>query len=122
MGVLVGMTFAVIALVILLAILADEVVRLRAQVDEAKDVVHSACIAHIADVTSKRFGAVIIRDLARRYESGDEVRVLNQIKREQWSPEGKVLPVLWLEHHANLLDPDINEVDRTSFPFMEERK
>lgn len=105
MGVLLGLSIAIAVLLIVLALMADSLIRAHAALQQHTDAGHAACIAHIADVTSKRFGAVIVRDLARRYESGEEIALINRIKREQWKPEGKALPVLWLEHRADLMDP-----------------
>lgn len=104
-AILFGMTMAILALVLIVAWLVDTIIRQNATLAEDDYTDHAACTAHIAEMTSKRWGAVILRDLADRYDSAAEVRVINQIKREQWKPEGPVLPVLWLRYHADLLDP-----------------
>lgn len=107
-AILFGMTCAIIALVLLIAFLTDEVIRLRhslvAEVDYHYEESMASAMAAVSDVTlAKR-----LRLLADRYEdSADEVIIMNRIKREQWKPEGPVLPVLWLRYHADLLDPPI---------------
>lgn len=105
-AILFGMTMAIIALVLMLSILADQVIRLRAEQTEDVEADHLACVAHMADVTSKRFIAVALRDLADRYEEGREQALIERIKREQWTPEGPVLPVLWLRHYADAYESE----------------
>lgn len=104
-AILFGMVCAIISLCLLVALLADQIIRQNAALSEDDEVDHAMCVAHIADVVSDRFAAVVLRDLASRYDSTEEIRVINKIKREQWKPEGPVIPVLWLQHHADLLDP-----------------
>lgn len=103
-AILFGMTMAIIALALLLAFVVDYAIRMKHEADAEVDAEHAACIAHIADVTSKRFVAVALRDLADRYEDGRERTLIERIKREQWTPEGPMLPVLWLRHYADLYE------------------
>lgn len=105
-AILFGMACAIITLVLVLALLADWIIRLQHALNEESDSTHAICVAHIADMVSDRWAAVVLRDLADRYEGGSETLVLNKIKREVWTPEGPVLPVLWLRHHADLLDAE----------------
>lgn len=105
-AILFGMACAIIALVLLLAFVTDYAIRMKHEADAEVDIEHAACIAHIADVVSKRFVAVALRDLADRYEDGRERALIERIKREQWTPEGPVLPVLWLYHYADLYEKD----------------
>lgn len=108
-----GLTCAVIALVLLVAFLADQVIRqnaLLAEDDEVNDrEAHAACMAHVADLVSNRFAAVVIRDLVTRYDTPAERAVIERIKRDEWTPEGVPLPMLWLLHHANERDPQPEE-------------
>lgn len=108
-AVMFAMTCALIALVLLVAFLADEVIRLRHYLNEDLEDDHAKCIAHIADVTSKRFVAVALDDLAERYDSIDEKHIIEKIKREEWTPGGPSLPALWLYHHADRLYPQKDE-------------
>jgi hypothetical protein len=108
-AVMFGMACAVIGLVLLVAFLADEVIRLRSYLNNDLEDDHAKCIAHIADVTSKRFVAVALRDLAERYDSVEERSTIAQIKRVEWTLDGPPLPVLWMLHHADLLDPQKDE-------------
>lgn len=105
MGVIVGLAVAVGVLCIVLAIATDRIIRLEAGVREDDKADHAACIAHIADVTSKRVVAVTLRELADRYDTGRETVRIERIKREDWKPEGPALPVLWLRDWANEMDP-----------------
>jgi hypothetical protein len=105
-AILFGMTCAIIALVLMLSFVVDYAIRLKHDCDDEVEAEHAACIAHIADVTSKRFVAVALRDLADRYEDGRETALIERIKREQWTPEGPVLPVLWLRHYANTYEKE----------------
>lgn len=105
-AILFGMAMAIIALVLLVAFVVDYAIRTKHECDEAVEVEHAACIAHIADVTSKRFVAVALRDLADRYENGREQALFERIKREQWTPKGPVVPVLWLRHYADTYEKD----------------
>lgn len=76
--------------------------------DEAQDdgtAAHAKCIAHIADVTSKRVVAVALRDLSERYDSVPEQAKIRTMARQAWSKEGPSIPALWLMKQADLLDP-----------------
>lgn len=110
-AILFGMVCAVIALVLLVAWLADTVIRQNAALAEDDDADHAACTAHIADVVSDRFAAVVLRDLAERYDSVRGVSVMMKIQREKWTPDGPTIPALWMLHHADLLDPP-NQTDK----------
>lgn len=104
-GVLAGLVCAIIALVVLIAILADEVLRSRADVDEERDAQHAKCIAHVADVTSKRIVAMALREYARRWDSVEEKANLIALAREQYKPGGPNMPAIWMNQQADLLDP-----------------
>lgn len=103
-AVLFGMCMAILSLVLLVAFLADQVIRQNGALAEDDEADHAACTAHIADVTSRRFVAVALRDLAERYDSVPEQRVLTSLRR-RWLESGPSVPALWLLHHADLLDP-----------------
>lgn len=105
MGVLVGLVLAVIVLILVIAVLADQIIRLLSEDNEDDRADHAKCIAHVADVTSKRMVAVTLRDLADRYDAGRETVRIERIKREDWTPEGPALPVLWLRDWADEMDP-----------------
>jgi hypothetical protein len=99
-AILFGMTMAIIALVIMLAIVVDYAIRMKHEADAEVDIEHAACIAHIADVTSKRFIAVALRDLAERYDSNESRRVWAELRKD-WSSDGPSMPALWLQHYAD---------------------
>lgn len=103
-GVMVGMVCAIIALVILIAILADEVIRLRASETIVIEEDHNACIARIILEMGDRAVAHRIRLMADAYDTRGDLVVMRAAK-EKWTAEGPVLPVLWLREHADLLDP-----------------
>lgn len=105
MGVVFGLTAAIIALVILVAILSDTILRARAEVDEEHDAQHAKCIAHIADVTSKRIVAQALREYARRWDSVEEKSNLIKLSREEYRAGGPNMPAIWLNQQADLLDP-----------------
>lgn len=98
-----GMAMAIIALILLLAFLADWCIRLNAALAEDDEDDHAACIAHIADVVSNRFAAVVIRDLADRYDTAESRRVWSDL-RQDWTHDGPSMPALWLRHHADERD------------------
>lgn len=104
-AILFGMAMAILALCLLIAVLADEIVRLRADRIEDVEDDHAACIAHIADVTSRRVIATAMRDLAVRYDQSDGQRELRDIRGGEWTKDGPSIPALWMMHHADLLDP-----------------
>lgn len=66
---------------------------------------HAKCIAHIASVTSDRFVASRVRDLAERWDSIEEQGELRRLANEKYTPGGPSMPVIWLRHQADLLDP-----------------
>lgn len=74
---------------------------------------HAKCIAHIASVTSNRFVADRLRQLAEKWDSIEEQANLKQLARERYKPGGPSMPRIWLRQQAELLDPteiDFNEV------------
>jgi hypothetical protein len=70
MGLVTGLVAAIIVLVLLLAYLADCVIRLNAGIESADKADHAKCIAHVTDVTSSRFVAVALLDRANELDGG----------------------------------------------------
>jgi hypothetical protein len=82
----------------------------QARLDEQAD--HAKCIAHIAEVTSNRFVAARLRELADKYDSIEERPVMTKLQRQHFA-SGPSVPSSWLNLQAELLDPtkfDLNEV------------
>lgn len=106
-AVLFGMAAAIIALVLLLAYVVDQVIRLQADVTDTDKADHAMCIAHIADVTSKRMVAVALRNLAKRYDSVQGERELHGLRQKYGSSRSDMatIPALWLLERADELDP-----------------
>lgn len=103
MGLVTGLVAAIIVLLLLLAYLADCVIRLQAGVTNTDKADHAKCIAHIADVTSNRMVAVALRDLAERYDSVQGERELHALRKAHGSLYSSV-PAAWLEMQADRLD------------------
>jgi hypothetical protein len=105
MGLVTGLVAAIIVLVLLLAYLADCVIRLQAGVTNTDKADHAKCIAHVADVVSNRMVAVALRDLAERYDSVREEALLRKIResKARSNVDGSV-PALWMRYHADMLD------------------
>jgi len=103
MGLVTGLVAAIIVLVLLLAYLADSVIRAHAGIESADKADHAKCIAHIADVTSNRMVAVALRQLADRYDSVQGERELLALRRQVGTYEHSV-PARWLLNRADELD------------------
>lgn len=65
---------------------------------------HAKCIAHIASVTSNKFLADRIRDLADKYDSVEEITVHKNLARTQYTVDGASMPAIWLRHQADLIE------------------
>lgn len=106
MGLLIGMAVAIIVLVLLLAYLADSVVRLQADVTDTDKADHAKCIAHIAEVVSNRMVAVALRDLAERYDSVKGERELERLRQTHrvTVTDYVSVPGRWLLDRADELD------------------
>jgi hypothetical protein len=75
---------------------------------------HARCIAHLASVSSNRFLAARLRDLAQRYDSVEEAATFAELARTRFNPDGSSMPALWLTLQAERLEPmtvDFNEVN-----------
>lgn len=107
MGLVTGLVAAIIVLVLLLAYLADSVIRLHAGIESADKADHAKCIAHIADVTSNRMVAVALRDLAKRYDSVQGERELERLRltHRVTVSDYVSVPGRWLLNRADELDP-----------------
>lgn len=89
----------------LIAIAWVHIVSLRDAFDEQHDANHAKCIAHIADVVSKRVVAMAFRDAAVRWDSVEEKPNLTRLARKEYKTGGPSMPNLWLNQQADLLDP-----------------
>ena len=108
-GLITGLVLAILALILLVAILADQIIRLNTREEQAQDAVHAKCLAHIADVTSKRIVAQSLREYARLWDSIEERANLQRLAREKYKPGGPAMPSIWLNYQADLLDPDTRQ-------------
>ena len=107
-AILFGMACAIIALVFLIAYLVDEVIRLRANETISVEQDHDRCLARIILEMGDRTTAHHLRHLADTYDKA-EGRPLVEAAKKKWTPEGPVLPVLWVREYADLLDPPLPE-------------
>lgn len=105
-GAIVGLSIAVAVLAFLLALSIGVIERYREEWADNELADHAMCVAHIADVTSKRVVAMALREKARQWESVEEKANLNRLAREQFKTDGPSMPALWLNQQADLLDPD----------------
>jgi len=106
MGLVTGLVAAIIVLVLLLAYLADSVIRAHAGIESADKADHAKCIAHIADVTSNRMVAVALRQLADRYDSVQGERELERLRQTHRVTVSDYVsvPGRWLLDRADELD------------------
>lgn len=61
---------------------------------------HAKCMALVASVTSGRFMAARLRDLAERWDSTDERLELDRIARTKYKAGGPSVVSLWLDEQA----------------------
>lgn len=67
---------------------------------------HARCIAHIASITSNKFVADRVRELADDYESIDGAAELTRVRNTLFpgSPAGTALPALWMREQARRIE------------------
>lgn len=102
-----GLSMAIIGLVLLLAYVMDTAIRAQAALTEEIEVSHDDCVAQMIEAVSDRYAAERLRALALAYDSPEEIRTMRAIQRTQWKESGPRLPALWLNHHADLIDPTV---------------
>lgn len=65
---------------------------------------HAKCIAHIADITSNRFAARLVHDLADRYENIDGQAELTRIRNTVYGADTESVPALWMREQAERIE------------------
>lgn len=104
-AILFGMTMALLGLCLLLAYVVDDLIRTKAQVaedvDEASDVMIDAVLHQVGHVLL----AERLRELARNYESPENVSLRKRLGRTEWKEGGTPLPALWLMAVADEISP-----------------
>lgn len=63
------------------------------------------CVAHMASVVSNRMVAQVLRAEADRYDAPSEQRVMRSLADHHYRPGGPSMPVIWLRHRADVIDP-----------------
>lgn len=109
--VIIALSLALSGAFMLIALAWVHIVSLRDAFDSQHDANHAKCIAHIADVVSKRVVAMALRDLAVRWESVEEKANLQRLGREVYKIGGPSMPTIWLNQQADLLDPPTEPLD-----------
>lgn len=109
-----AMVLALIALILLLAYLADEVIRLRNDHSLDVEADHEDCAialsAHVGDLVF----AERLRTLAERYDSDAGIREVAAIRREierKRMNTGPSIPALWLQLQADQINPPLSDAD-----------
>lgn len=105
-GLIFGLVMALLVLLGILALLADHVIRLHYRAGEEQTEKHAACIAHIADVTSSRFTAVALRQMAERFDSPSEMGALADLRRVYKVGQKKSVPAMWMLAQAERLEKE----------------
>lgn len=109
-GLFVGMALTIIVLIILVAFLADDVIRARTALDEETNATHDECIDEIKRVISKSAIATAVYQMAEHYDSvaGERERAVLQRKvRREDSPS---IPAAWMQDYATKIDPQAANV------------
>jgi hypothetical protein len=106
-GLLFGMALAIVVLVVLLTLTGARCAALMDYEAEDQDIAHAKCIAHIADVTSKRVVALAFRDAAARWDRVETQTDLTMLRKQFKYDSGPSIPAMWLNQQADLLDPEV---------------
>lgn len=102
------LVLAIICLILLVAFLADDIIRLRAGESAGLEADHSECADTLAAFFAERLFAERIRHLATKYDSEAGIREMAFLRREmerQRTAGGPTLPAMWLRLQADHIDP-----------------
>lgn len=104
-GILFGMACALITLACVLAYVVDDLIRTKALLAEDSDERE----AEVLNAMLRQVGHILLaerlREIARNYESPDNVRLRHTLGRTVWKEGGTPLPALWLEALADEISP-----------------
>lgn len=103
-AILFGMACAIITLVLLIAYLVDDVIRLRAAETVAVEDDHNACLARVMLEVSDWHTANRIRHMADTYGTPEGEAIMTAAQRK-WRLEGEPLPILWIREYADTIYP-----------------
>jgi len=116
-----ALVLAIIALVLLLSVLADHIIRQSAwTLDDVEDD-HVEFVAELMTAFEDRLWAEKIRALADRYDSDQGIREMTILRREvekHRATGGPTLPALWLCLQADRIDPP-QEFDKNEVAYAE---
>jgi hypothetical protein len=105
-AILFGQACAILALVGLLAYIADDLIRTKALLaqdsDEREREVLSAMLRQVGHIML----AERLREIARNYESPENVLLRQRLGRTEWKEGGTPLPALWLMALADDISPE----------------
>lgn len=124
-AILFGMACALIALCLLLAYVVDDLIRTKAELrDEIVEFEMDLRSAILRDV-GHIMVAERLREIARNYESPENVLLRQKIGRTTWKEGGTPLPALWLLALADDISPESGAIpltftDRPSRPTEED--
>lgn len=103
-AILFGMVCAIIALVLLIAYLVDDIIRLRANETANVETDHNATIARVMLEVSDWHTANRIRQMADDYDTPRGRAIMDAAQRK-WRLEGEPLPLLWIREYADAIYP-----------------
>lgn len=105
-GILFGMACALIALVCVLAYVVDDLIRTKALLAEDSDEREAEVLNALVRQVGHIMLAERLREIARNYESPDNVLLRRKISRTTWKEGGTPLPALWLMALADDISPE----------------
>ena len=106
-GILFGMACAIIALVFLLAYVVDDLIRAKARLAEDADEREAEVLNAMLRQVGRILLAERLRELARNYDSPDNVLLRKRLYREKHKEGGPLIPALWLEAMADEISPPL---------------
>lgn len=71
---------------------------------EASRADHAKCIAHVASVTSNRFVAARLRELADGWDTAEEMGEHRRIANTLYRVGGPSVPAIWLREKADRIE------------------
>lgn len=105
-GILFGMVCAIIGLCLLLAYIMDDLIRTKALLAEDSDEREAEVLNAMLRQVGRIMLAERLREIARNYESPDNVRLRQRLGRTEWKEGGTPLPALWLLALADDISPE----------------
>lgn len=103
-----ALAFVIAALLAMLGAASIKVNALQSEARITRAGQHAVCILTIQQAISGAHDAVLLRQLADKWDSVAEQGNLRVLAREQYSPGGPSMPAIWLRQQADIITERID--------------